>query len=83
VRKTRRNHDQSHSHWPLAQITHLSVEALRIYADEFRDRRTQAAEEMGAKIGTKLIFPLIFCLWPSFFLVAIGPALIGVIKAFG
>jgi tight adherence protein C len=59
------------------------ADTLRIYADEFRDRRTQAAEEAGAKIGTKLIFPLIFCLWPSFFLVAIGPALIGVLRAFG
>ena len=56
---------------------------LRIYAEEFRDRRTQLAEEKAAKIGTKMIFPLIFCLWPSFFLVAIGPALIGVFKAFG
>ncbi|WP_454876772.1 type II secretion system F family protein [Pseudomonas farris] len=59
------------------------ADTLRVYADEFRDRRTQAAEEMGAKIGTKLIFPLIFCLWPSFFLVAIGPAMIGVLRAFG
>jgi tight adherence protein C len=58
------------------------ADTLRIYADEFRDRRTQAAEEMGAKIGTKLIFPLILCLWPSFFLVAIGPAMIGVVRAF-
>jgi len=56
---------------------------LRIYAEEFRDRRTQKAEEAAAKIGTKLIFPLIFCLWPSFFLVAIGPAIIGVLKVFG
>jgi tight adherence protein C len=59
------------------------ADTLRIYADEFRDRRTQAAEEAGAKVGTKLIFPLILCLWPSFFLVAIGPAMIGVLKAFG
>ena len=59
------------------------ADTLRIYADEFRDRRTQAAEEQAAKIGTKLVFPLIFCLWPSFFLVAIGPAMIGVLKAFG
>ena len=58
------------------------ADTLRIYADEFRDRRTQVAEEMGAKIGTKMIFPLIFCLWPSFFLIAIGPAMIGVFKAF-
>ncbi|MFZ3186575.1 MAG: type II secretion system F family protein [Pseudomonas sp.] len=56
---------------------------LRIYAEEFRDRRTQLAEEQAAKIGTKLVFPLILCLWPSFFLVAIGPAIIGVLKVFG
>ena len=56
---------------------------LRIYAEEFRDRRTQLAEEKAAKIGTKLVFPLILCLWPSFFLVAIGPAIIGVLKVFG
>lgn len=59
------------------------ADTLRIYAEEFRDRRTQAAEEQAAKLGTKLIFPLIFCLWPSFFLIAIGPAIIGVLKAFG
>jgi tight adherence protein C len=59
------------------------ADTLRIYAEEFRDRRTQAAEEAAAKIGTKLVFPLIFCLWPSFFLVAIGPAIIGVLKVFG
>ncbi|WP_028629775.1 type II secretion system F family protein [Metapseudomonas resinovorans] len=56
---------------------------LRIYAEEFRDRRSQAAEEKAAKIGTKLIFPLTFCLWPSFFLVAVGPAIIGVLRALG
>jgi tight adherence protein C len=52
------------------------TEALRVYADEFRDRRMQAAEELAAKIGTKIIFPLILCLFPSFFLVAISPAVI-------
>ncbi len=59
------------------------ADTLRIYAEEFRDRRTQAAEEMAAKVGTKLIFPLIFCLWPSFFLVAIGPVIIGILRTFG
>ncbi|WP_044874912.1 type II secretion system F family protein [Pseudomonas sp. LFM046] len=59
------------------------ADTLRVYAEEFRDRRTQAAEERAAKIGTKLVFPLIFCLWPSFFLVAIGPVIVGVLKAFG
>ncbi|WP_375739109.1 type II secretion system F family protein [Pseudomonas boanensis] len=59
------------------------ADTLRIYAEEFRDRRTQAAEEQAAKIGTKLVFPLIFCLWPSFFLVAIGPVIVGILKLFG
>lgn len=59
------------------------ADTLRIYAEEFRDRRTQAAEEQAAKIGTKLVFPLIFCLWPSFFLVAIGPVIVGIFRTFG
>lgn len=55
---------------------------LRVYAVEFRDKRMQRAEELAAMLGTKLIFPLIFCFFPSFFLVAIGPAIIGVLNAF-
>jgi tight adherence protein C len=58
------------------------AEALRVYSEEFRDKRTQAAEEMAAKIGTKMIFPLVLFLFPSFFLVAIGPAVIGLIDVF-
>jgi tight adherence protein C len=59
------------------------ADALRVYSEEFRDKRTQAAEEQAAKIGTKMIFPLVLCLFPSFFLVAIGPAVIGLIDVFG
>lgn len=58
------------------------ADALRVYSAEFRDKRVQAAEEQAAKIGTKMIFPLVFCLFPSFFLVAIGPAVIRLIDAF-
>jgi tight adherence protein C len=57
-------------------------ETLRVYAEEFRDKRMQRAEELAATIGTKLIFPLIFCLFPSFFVVAIGPAVIRIIGVF-
>src|SRR5262245_23973965 len=57
-------------------------ETLRVYAEEFRDKRMQRAEELAAKIGTKLVFPLVFCLFPSFFVVAIGPAVIRIIGVF-
>jgi tight adherence protein C len=59
------------------------ADALRVYAEEFRDRRLQKAEEEAAKIGTKLIFPLVLCLFPSFFTVAIGPAVIRLVNVFG
>jgi tight adherence protein C len=58
------------------------ADALRTYAEEFRDRRTQAAEEKAAKLGTKMIFPLVLCFFPAFFVVAIGPAGIKIIRAF-
>jgi tight adherence protein C len=58
------------------------ADALRVYSDEFRDKRMQRAEEVAATLGTKMIFPLIFCFFPSFFLVAIGPAVIRVAQAF-
>jgi tight adherence protein C len=53
-------------------------QTLRIYSEEFRDRRMQKADEEAAKLGTKMIFPLIFCVMPGFFIIAMGP---GVIKA--
>ena len=54
---------------------------LRLYAEEFRDRRLQRAEEQAAMVGTKLIFPLVACLWPAFFIIAVGPAVINVLRA--
>lgn len=59
------------------------ADALRVYSEEFRDKRMQAAEELAAKVGTKMIFPLVVCLFPSFFLVAIGPAVLRMIDGFG
>jgi tight adherence protein C len=59
------------------------ADTLRVYSEEFRDKRMQKAEEQAAKVGTKLIFPLVFCLFPSFFVVAIGPAVIRIIDVFG
>jgi tight adherence protein C len=58
------------------------ADALRIYSEEFRDKRMQAAEEQAALVGTKLIFPLVLCLFPSFFIVAIGPAVLRLVAVF-
>lgn len=55
------------------------ADTLRVYSEEFRDRRMQKAEELAAKVGTKLIFPLVLCLFPSFFVVAIGPAVLRIV----
>lgn len=52
------------------------VETLKVYSEDLRDKRTQAAEAMAAKIGTKLIFPLAFCLLPAFLIVVMAPAMI-------
>ena len=56
------------------------AETLRIYAHDLRDKRMQRAEEAAAKIGTKMIFPLVFCMFPSFFIVMVGPAVLGVLR---
>jgi tight adherence protein C len=59
------------------------ADALRVYSEEFRDKRTQLAEEKAAKLGTKMIFPMVVCFFPSFFVVAVGPAIIRIMKVFG
>ncbi len=59
------------------------ADALRVYSEEFRDKRTQLAEEKAAKLGTKMIFPMVLCFFPSFFVVAVGPAIIRIMKVFG
>jgi tight adherence protein C len=56
-------------------------ETLRIYSAEFRDQRMQQAQERAATLGTRLIFPLIFCEFPAFFAVAVGPAVLRIIDA--
>jgi tight adherence protein C len=58
------------------------ADSLRVYAAEFRDKRMQLAEEQAAKIGTKLIFPLILFMFPGFFIVALGPAVLRLISVF-
>lgn len=58
------------------------ADALRVYSEEFRDKRMQAAEERAAKMGTKMIFPLVLFMFPAFFIVAIGPAVLRLVNVF-
>jgi tight adherence protein C len=58
-------------------------QALRTFADSLRTRRRQEAEEKAAKVGVKLVFPLVLCLFPAFFVVALGPAMLRLFAMFG
>ena len=52
------------------------AKTLRVYSDTLRTTRRQQAEEQAAKTTVKLIFPLLFFIFPSVFVVALGPAAI-------
>jgi tight adherence protein C len=52
------------------------AQALRVHSNAMRIRRTQRVEEVAAKLPVKLLFPTIFCIFPSLFLVVLGPALL-------
>jgi tight adherence protein C len=56
--------------------------ALGVFADTLRSRRMQAAEEVAAKTGVKLLFPLVLFIFPSVFVVSLGPAIINLQKMF-
>jgi tight adherence protein C len=56
--------------------------ALGQFADSLRLRRTQDAEELAAKAGVKMLFPLVFFIFPSIFVVLLGPAILNIQKSF-
>lgn len=55
---------------------------LRVYSDTLRTSRFQRAEETAAKLPTKLMFPLVLCIFPVLFVVLIGPAVIQFMQVF-
>ena len=55
-------------------------QALRVHADSMRTTRRLKAEELAAKLPVKLLFPLIFFIFPSLFIVTIGPACIRMVR---
>jgi tight adherence protein C len=56
------------------------AQALRTFADAARTKRRQEAEERAGKLGVKLVFPLVFCLFPALYVVLLGPAAIQIFR---
>ena len=56
------------------------AQSLRVHSDMLRTRRRQKAEEAAAKIALKLLFPLIFGIFPTLMLVLMGPAMIQIYR---
>jgi tight adherence protein C len=52
------------------------AQSLRVYSETLRTKRRQRAEEAAAKTGVKMVFPLVFCIFPAIWVVTIGPAAI-------
>jgi tight adherence protein C len=55
--------------------------ALRVQSEQLRTRRRQLVEEKAGQIATKLLFPLIFCIFPALLVVLLGPAVIQIFRA--
>jgi tight adherence protein C len=51
-------------------------ESLRVFSDDLRHKRQMRAEELAAKIPTKMLLPLVTCIFPAIIMVVLGPAII-------
>jgi tight adherence protein C len=56
------------------------AQSLRVHSETVRTKRRQRAEEAAAKTGVKMVFPLVFCIFPAIWVVTIGPAAIKFIQ---
>lgn len=51
-------------------------ESMRVFSDDLRHKRQIRAEELAAKVSTKMLFPLVLCIFPAISMVVLGPAVI-------
>jgi tight adherence protein C len=58
------------------------AQSLRVFADSLRTIRRQRAEEAAAKTSVKLIFPLVFFIFPALLVVILGPGILRILKFF-
>jgi tight adherence protein C len=58
------------------------AKTMRTHADTLRTQRIQAVEEQAAKTSVKLVFPLVFFIFPALFIVTLGPAVILMMDSF-
>lgn len=59
------------------------AQALRVQSDTLREKRKQRAEEAAAKTSIKMLFPLVFLIFPAMFVVTLGPPVIKLIENWG
>lgn len=55
-------------------------DSLRVFSDDLRHKRQIRAEESAAKVPTKMLLPLVVCIFPAVIMVIIGPAVIQIIR---
>ncbi|MET3699115.1 tight adherence protein C [Bacillus oleivorans] len=58
------------------------VQVLRVQSNEVREQRKQRAEEAAMKAPIKMLFPLVLFIFPSLFIVLLGPAIIQFVQTF-